>query len=231
MKKLVFIIMIFMCSGQIQASDDWEKVPATEQYYKNELKKVYFHLGLGFQYGGVYYLNYKDSNNFSKFSVSLLLAQETRNYQVGFAFKISCLFEAEEYTDDRTYDAYREKEQPAFLLGAVTRFPLSLPLVESIMPYLMIGGGPVFINYTHIFMDEKRMTYFTELNGDGGHADLNFGVELELIRNLLYLDLGGYYTYNFSIRINTDDNSDDDEVKDQKEYEISYMAGFIFTLF
>lgn len=239
----IYIVAFFLLISAGLWAEEWGTRPAADEYYKNRFQKVRFHLGVGGLFGGSYYFNYTDENLFRKFGCSLRLAQETGYGRLGLMLKLSGLFEDVLFTDDATYYGSRRKMQALLSAGALMRFRSFIPGTADMTPYLLLGGGITDLQYEHIF--KKAGTgriYNNELQGFGGAASLNGGVEISLIEGLLNLDLGFHFLVNPAIRVEINPH-DEEEDKDEEsgksgelkdsitETELFYYLGFTFNLF
>jgi hypothetical protein len=231
--KLCLSLFLFLFPAWPLMSKEEGPGPVGDRYYRNEFVKPYFHLGLGFNFGGAYYLNYSDQNLFRKYGVSFKLAQEKGLSRLAMVFKLQGLFEFQSFTDDSSYYGYREKKQALFFIGMNLKLRPLLPGAQSLKPYLLLGGGVTDIRYKHMFRDKSGSNYSNEVTGFGGSAGLNAGLEIELIDQLLSLDLGSFYMVNPGIRVRINpDNSNEKELKDSmNEFELSYYLGFSINLF
>lgn len=226
---LIIALFLFSTFG---LAGRWERVPINTEYYKDEFNKPYIHLGIGFTYGGAYYMNIEEYNTYPKYIISFRIAPEIQYYKLGFLFKMSILLESKDFTDEINYYSSRFKFGEVSMVGVNMKFPSPIPLVSSLKPYFIIGGGIFEINYEHMYLDSNRNLINYDVYTDGIAPVIGFslGSEVELIKSLLYLDLGLNYLYTFGIKPQRGDETTTDEDA-ISEIELDYYAGFIFNLF
>ena len=110
------------------------------------------------------------------------------------------------------------------------KFPSPIPFIGSLIPYFLVGGGYTFdLHYSHIFMDEDRNVFVNSVSGNGPILGFSLGSEMELIENLLYLDLGLNYLYNYNIEARFNWENTLEEEFD--EIELDFYFGFTYNLF
>lgn len=228
--KIIINSIIWLLLTNICFAEKWYTVPTTHKYYKDELKKPYWHMGMNLLYGGAYYLNIEEYNTFPKYIVGLRLNPEIKNFRFGSMMKLSLLIENKDFTDEETYYASRFKASGTIMVGVNMKFPSPVPLIGSFKPYFLIGGGYTFdLDYNHIFMDDNGNLYVNRIRGDGPVLGFSLGSEIELMENLLYIDLGINYLHNFGI--NVEINYDYALEEEISEIELDFYMGFTYNLF
>lgn len=238
MKKIVMniinlLLILFLCFNCYTGLEGAESVTVSSTYYKNEFRKIYYHLGIGGAYGGAYYVNIENNNTYKKYITSLRLSQERNYYQLGFTFRFNFSLESEEFSDELTYYGERTKIQLLWFPGVKMKFPSAIPFIVSYIPYCLIGGGYTKIDYRHMFLDENRILFDNEINGDGFVFGLCLGSEVEIMKELLYMDFGFNYLFSkIKQEFDTDSKEGNVELEESINYwELDYYIGFVVNLF
>lgn len=227
--SLSLFMALFLFSNLCYAAK-WDTVPLNEKYYKNELKKPYWHMGVNLLYGGAYYLNIEEHNTYPKYIAAIRFILEKKYYALTPIMKLSSLIEYKEFTDGETYYASRFKASGVGMAGVSMKFPSPIPFIGCLIHYILIGGGYTFdLDYRHIFMDENRTVYVNRVQGDGPILGFSLGSEMELIKNLLYLDAGINYLYNYNIEARL--NYEYELEEEFEEIELDFYIGFTYNLF
>ncbi len=228
----LFLILFFSlnCYTGLEGA---ESATVSSTYYKNEFRRTYYHLGIGCAYGGAYYVNIENNNTYKKYITSLRLSQERNYYQLGFAFRFNFALESEKFSDELTYYGERTKMQWIGFPCVRMKFPSAIPFIVSYIPYALIGGGYTVINYRHMFLDENRILFDNEIDGYGFVFGLSLGSEIEIMKELLYIDFGFNYLFSrIRQEFNTDNREGNVELEESiNHWELDYYIGFVVNLF
>ncbi len=230
MKIIINVIICLLLLTNLCFAERWYSVPTTHKYSKNELKKPYFHMGMNLLYGGVYYLNIEEYNTYPKYILGLRFNPEIKYFRFGSMMKVNILIEYKDFTDEETYYASRFKASSTGMFGVNMKLPSPVPLIGCFKPYFLFGGGYTFdLDYNHIFMDDNGNVYVNRLQGEGPIIGFSLGSEMELMENLLYIDLGLNYLYNFGI--SGEINYENVIEEEFNEIELDFYMGFTYNLF
>ena len=243
MNKIIVILLILFTANICIAEDwdnNWEVESVNKLYLKDDFNTTPWHAGIGLLYGKAQYLNIDYFNNFSKYMMYIRINSEIDYYKYGFVIRLMFAIEDEMFTDELTWYGNRSKMQGIGLAGISMKFPFFFNFINSWNPYLLIGGGYTSMDYEHTFLSDTGYVFNTQVEGRGPLFGGSLGVEFEFMKNLLFIDLGMNYFYNFNISQEMEDNSfDNDNDDDQnrievgdpiKEIEMNFYFGFSFNL-
>ena len=200
----------------------------TSRYYKNEFKRPYFHLIIGFGKGLSYYFNYSGNNRFSPFNFILELENETEVKHFGGLLRLEISTENKERTDEIIYYNYYRRINLGIYVGLNYKFRSFIPYVDCIIPYFTLGIGHSDIKVENTFkLSGKREDINIESGGEILGIDL--GSNFVIIENLFSINFG--FKYNWCI-INRykiyGEGFHTDESKERYEY---FSTGYIAIKF
>ncbi len=200
-------------------------------YYKDEFKKIRFHLGFGAGIGYDWYPKYSDYNMINSYIFNIRLVQELNDSSTfGLIFLINGIIEDKILTDENTFWGNRFYSIQSLLAGVKLKYKSFIPLTKNIVPYFLVGGGGAIGNFEEYLKIENKL-FERGLEVDGISVKGIIGSEIYFLPTFLSLDLGVSFNYNFLLHYYSYDEKVDVSEFNDTEFMINFYIGLNYYVF